>query len=195
MSKVTPLISLLASQTFNQYNTILENQRLLSHFETFTYIRTQKLSYKCKGQVCETQTCRHSRVVIYINPCINEGTLYQELIFRCSRQDNPNMRQYWKRKGIFYIMGNREYKVQLKKSTNKQVPHNHYWTMHPKLSLFMYNVYANIDFFGFDRCFFFFLRHFCCSHGLHVLENLCFTVVAKVGMRTHHDIFRRLMRA
>ena len=146
MSKVTPLISLLASHTFNQYNTILENQRLLSHFETFTYIRTQKLSYKCKGQVCETQTCRHSRVVIYINPCINEGTLYQELIFRCSRQDNPNMRQYWKRKGIFYIMGNREYKVQLKKSTNKQVPHNHYWTMHPKLSLFMYNVYANIDF-------------------------------------------------
>ena len=96
--------------------------------------------------------------------------------------------------GDIHTNGNRKHKIRSTKLSSKLAPHNHYWTVWPKLSLLMYNVYANIGLSSFGHRFLFFHHYFFCSHGLHVPENLCSVVIAKVGTRVHHDTFRRPMQ-
>ena len=93
-------------------------------------------------------------------------------------------------KGDMHITRHGKYKVWSMK-LNNQVPHDHNWTIRPKLSPLMYNVYANVGLFGHDVYFLFFCRRFFCSHCLHVLEILYPTAIALVKTWAHHDTFWR----
>ena len=59
--------------------------------------------------MCETQTCKHSRVVIYINPCTNEGIIRSHI--RMVLVGQPKHETILEEEGDIHITGNRKYKV------------------------------------------------------------------------------------
>ena len=122
------------------------------------------------------------------NPCTSAGVTRSRSHVKAVSVGQPKHETILEEKGDIHIMGNKKYKVWSKILSSKWVPCNLYWRVWPKLSLLMYKVYANCGLSCFN-C------HFYCVHGLHIPENLCSTIVAKVGTRAHHDTFRRLMRA
>lgn len=62
------------------------------------------------GKLCETQTCKHSRVVIDINPCTNECITQPRTNVMMVSIGQPQHETILEEKGHMQIMGNRKYK-------------------------------------------------------------------------------------
>ena len=91
-----------------------------------------------------------------------KGTTQTRTQLKMVSVGQPKHHTILKERGDIHIMGNKEYGVWSTKLSRKQAPLNHYWTVRPKLSLLMYNVYANIRHFGLCFCFFAFLLFAAC---------------------------------
>jgi len=73
--------------------------------------------------VYETQTCKHLRVVIYINPCTNGGTTQLRTQNKMVTIGQPKNETILEEKGDNHIIGIENTRL----GKRKRAPHNHHW--------------------------------------------------------------------